>query len=167
MKSKPLILFLLFLSIVINLKAQDEMVTYRKLFKYADSVSKTKQKIILDKGCYINLSILDNKHPTEFFNEAGNLIKDSRFNSASFIYYVGYFRYRYYNLANPGYQPDGDGAIFNSLESVFGELINLYMRTNIDNYIIVLEKTKEWISTYDYNFFSKNKNPAKYQEQIS
>ncbi len=155
------------LTITLSLKAQDETIIYRKLFAYSDSLSKTTQKGIVSKNITKVLQDLDKKHPAGFFEKSSELLKAGEFNDASFVYYVGYFRYRYFNLSNPDYKPSEDGALLGSLKSVIGEPINLFLRSDIDNFIKILEHTKSWLTNNDYAFISKTKNLEKYKEEVS
>ncbi len=41
------------------------------------------------------------------------------------------------------------------------------MRSDIDNFIKILESTKVWLTNKDYKFFSKTKNIEKYNEELS
>ena len=48
-----------------------------------------------------------------------------------------------------------------------GEPINLFLRSDIDNFIKILENTKVWLTINDYKFFSKIKSIEKYNEELS
>ncbi|MFN4364770.1 hypothetical protein [Chryseobacterium hispalense] len=75
-------------------------------------------------------------------------------------------RFRYYNSANPDYQASGDGALLGSLKYVIGEPINMYLRTDIDNFIFIIKLTISYYSNNDFKFFSKDKNEEKFNAQI-
>ncbi len=167
MTIKSILLSLFFVITSSNSKAQDEISIYKKLFAYADSLSKTEKKGVISREMSKALSILDKQHPSVFFDKSNNLMKSGKFNDAAYVYYVGYFRYRYFNLANPNYKSNEDGALFGSLNSITGELINLFLRTDIDNYIKILKNTKVWLTDNDYKFFSKTKSIEKYNDEIS
>ena len=155
---KQLILIFSLLIFSLNSKAQDETKFYKILFAYADSLSKTGQKGIVSKEIYGIIENLDKNHPSGFFEKSGELINEGKFNEASLVFYIGYFRYRYFNLANPDYKPSEDGALLSSLKSIMQEPINLFLRTDIDNFIKILENCKEWLTKNDYSYFSKNKS---------
>ena len=83
---------------------------------------------------YVQLGIVnDFNSAKEFVVEM--LTHNVQFNDAAFVYYVGYFRYRYFNLANRDYKPSEDGALLGSLKYVIGEPINLFLRSDINNFI--------------------------------
>ena len=164
---KYIFLSFLFVTVSLNSNAQDEITIYKKLFAYSDSLSKTDEKGVISMETNTALSILDKQHPAGFFDKSSNLLKSGKFNDAAFVYYVGYFRYRYFNLANPDYKPSEDGALLGSLKYVIGEPINLFLRSDINNFIKILENTKVWLTNNDYKFFSKTKNIEKYNEELS
>jgi hypothetical protein len=167
MTIKFILISFLFVTVSLNSKAQDEITIYKKLFAYSDSLSKTDKKGVISKETYTALSILDKQHPAGFFDKSSNLLKSGNFNDAAFVYYVGYFRYRYFNLANPDYKPSEDGALLGSLKYVIGEPINLFLRSDIDNFIEILENTKVWLTSNDYIYFSKAKSIDTYNEELS
>ena len=167
MTIKTIFLCFLFATISLSSKAQGQITIYKKLFAYSDSLLKTEKKGVISKETNKTLSILDKEHPAGFFDKSGNLLRSGKFNDAAFVYYVGYFRYRYFNLANPDYKQSEDGALLGSLKSVMGEPINLFLRSDIDNFIKILENTKVWLTNNDYKFFSKTKSIEKYNEELS
>jgi hypothetical protein len=89
-------------------------------------------------------------------------MKESKFNDAAFLYYLGRLRYRYYNAVNPAYEASGDGALLGSFEYIFGETLNLYLKTNIRNFISVVKASGDYFAQHDYAFYPKAHNPAKY-----
>ena len=164
---KNIILTSFFLAISINLKAQIELEVYKIIFHYADTVSINTPKGILSSNIHKSVETLDKAHPAGFFENAGKLLSAGKFNDASFVYYIGYFRYRYFNSANTQYKSSDDGALFGSLASVIGEPINLFLRTDVNNYINILESCNTWLTDHDYSYFSKDKNLVKYNDQIT
>ncbi|GAB4092822.1 hypothetical protein GCM10028786_17490 [Flaviaesturariibacter terrae] len=81
------------------------------------------------------------------------------------MYYIGSLRYGYYNAANPRYQASNDGALSASLRSVLGEPVAIYVRSNVDNFLLVLQRSLSWYAANDYYFFSRSRNREKYDAQ--
>jgi hypothetical protein len=167
MTKVPLHFTCLLLIISLNLKAQDDITIYKKLFAYSDSLSRVSQKGVVSSDITNVLADLDKKHPASFFEKSSALLKAGQFNDASFVFYVGYFRYRYFNQTNPDYKPGDDGALFSSLNSTIGEPVKLFLRSDIDNFIKILDHTKEWLTNNDYPFNSKSKNLEKYKAELA
>jgi hypothetical protein len=155
------------LMISLNLKAQDEIAVYKKIFAYADSLSKAPQKGVVSEGIFNVLADLDKKNPVFFFEKVGELIKAGQINDASFVFYVGYFRYEYFNVTNPGYKPgEREESIVASNPGV-SQSINMFLRSDIDNFIKILEHTKNWLANNDYQFNSKTKDVEEYKKAIT
>ena len=144
----------------------EELQSYKKLYKTADSLNKIGQPFTVDSLTFENAKGLDREHPAKYFEKAGELFKNSKYNDAAFIYYLGLLRYKYYNAVNPKYQAGSDGALAASLQYVFGEMINLYLKTNIDNFKSALQFSSDYYSKNDYTFYSKNKSLEKYNKLI-
>lgn len=160
------ILFFLIISIISNsLTAQNqELNLFKNILLKGDSITKVEMDTI---QLFKVANKLDKKHPSQYFDEMANYLNEEKFNEAAFLFYLGRMRYRYYNSANPKYQASNDGALLASLSMVLGEPINLYCRTNANNFIRILSVTKEYFKNNDYKFYSKKKNEIKYDEQIN
>ncbi|MCE3076009.1 hypothetical protein [Chryseobacterium gwangjuense] len=160
---KNLILLLFFaFSNIIN--AQNEEINlFKNILKKGDSISKTKIDTI---QIFKIANNLDKKHPSQYFEEMANYLSIEKYNEAAFLFYLGQMRYKYYNSANPKYQPGNDGALLASLKMVLGEPINLYARINADNFINILALTKMYYKNKDYKFYPKKKEEEKYDVQI-
>ncbi len=139
---------------------------YKNLYETADSLNKIGHPFTVDSLTFQDAKQLDKEHPAKYFEKAGEMFKNSKYNEAAFIYYLGLLRYRYYNTANPKYQASGDGALAASLQYIFGETINLYLKTNIDNFKSALQFSSDYYAKNDYTFYSKNKNLEKYNNLI-
>ena len=144
----------------------EQLQLYKKLYQTTDSLNKIGLPFAIDSLTFQNAKQLDKEHPAKYFEKAGELLKNSRYNDAAFIYYLGLLRYRFYNTVNPKYQASSDGALVASLQYVFGEPINLYLKTNIDNFKSALQFASDYYAKNDYTFFSKNENLEKYNKLI-
>jgi hypothetical protein len=164
---KKLLSLLVFITIISTVSyAQEELKLYKNIYHTADSLLKIGQISAIDSTVFKKAKELGKKHPTAFFETSGDYLTQSKFNEAAFMYYLGLMRFRYYNSANPKYKPGGDGALLGSFSSILGEPINMYLRTDIDNFILILKMTTDYARENDFRFFSKEKDPKKYDTQI-
>jgi len=146
---------------------QNELELYKRIYKTADSLKSIGQISAIDTiSLFAKAKLLDKEHPSGFFETSGEFLTQSKFSEAAFVYYLGLMRFRYYNSANPDYQASGDGALLGSLKYVIGEPINMYLRTDIDNFIFIIRLTVSYYSNNDFKFFSKDKNEDKFNTQI-
>ena len=163
-------IFLFFLTILFVSTftyGQNEIELYKRIYKTADSLKAIGKNTTIDTvSLYKKINDLDKKNPTVFFEATGNYLTASKFNEAAFIYYLGVMRFRYYNSVNPDYKASGDGALLNSLQYVMGEPINMYLKTDIDNFIAIIKLTVSYYENNDFTFFSREKNIEKYNAQI-
>ena len=105
---------------------------------------------------------LDKQLPAAFFLKSGELIKAEKYNDAAFLSNLGGLRYGYYNSANRAHRADSDRAFLAALGAGSNELLQPYLRTNIDNYIAILKQSASWYVNHDYAYFPKYHSPAKY-----
>ena len=144
---------------------QDEIQLYKNIYTQADSLIKTGKISNIDSTITEVANELDKEHPSKFFETAGQLLTESKFNEASFIYYLGLMRYRYFNSVNPDYQVSGDGALLASMKYVMGEPINMYLRTDVENFISVINFTIEYYESNDFLFYSKSEDVESFMKQ--
>jgi hypothetical protein len=146
-------------------KMEKEVMTYKKLFSHADSLTIRDNVGQISDGMIEIVNSLDKRKPVDYFLKAAEMFEKGKYNDASFLYYIGDLRYRYYNSVNPKYSKSDDGALHSSFNYVLGEPIGYYLRANVDNFIGILKKCSDYQSTNDYQFYSRNKDPNKYLEQ--
>jgi hypothetical protein len=139
-----------------------QMQVYTNLYRTADSLNNVGRLYAADNSILKEVNRLDRKHPEKYFEAIGDCMKQGRFDDAAFLYYLGILRYRYYNRANPRYQASGDGALLASFEYMAGGPINLYVRTNIDNFVAILKASSGYFAQHDYPFYPRAKSPANY-----
>lgn len=137
----------------------------RLLFHYADSINKLGKPGKLDSSVFVAAGRLDKGHPAAYFERAAELAKQKRLNEACFLFYLGRLRYQYYNSVNPHYKSSEDGALAASLTYMLGEFLNLYLKTNVENFDAILKKSVEWYEKHDCAFYPKAKSPEKYKSQ--
>jgi len=148
-------------------KMRDQLLLYKKMYAYADSINKTDEAGVLMKEGLAIADSCDKLHPASYYGSVGEQMQLSHFNEAAFLFYIANLRYRYYNASNPGYSPSGDGALAASMSYVFGEMVGMYLKTNVTNFIAILKKSVDWCETHDYPFFPRSKSPDKYAQQIA
>lgn len=163
-------ILLLFICVLLtfstNLFSQEGVDVYKRIFAYADSLSKAPQKGVVSEGVTGILTTLDKNNPVAFFEKTGELIKAGKFNDASLVFYVGYFRFEYFNVTNPDYKPS-EREMSVAADPAIAQSINLFLRSDIDNFIKILDRTKNWLTNNDYQFNSKTKDLEKYNESIT
>jgi len=142
-----------------------EVMTYKRLFSHVDSLQIQGNVGQISDNVISISKTLDKRRPVDYFEKAAEFMELGKYNDASFLYYLGDLRYRYYNSVNPKYSKSNDGALLASLNYALGEPIGYYLRSNVDNFVGILKKCSDYHSTNDYEFFSKKKDPSKYQEQ--
>jgi len=146
-------------------KMEKEVMTYKKLFNHADSLTIRGNVGQISDGLIEIAKSLDKRKPVDYYLKAAEMFEMGKYNDASFLYYMGDLRYRYYNSVNPKYSKSDDGALHSSLNYVLGEPVSYYLRANVDNFIGILKKCSDFQSTNDYQFYSKKKDLSKYLEQ--
>src|SRR5688572_1362555 len=66
---------------------------------------------------------IENEHPVTYYMLASRLFEGGQKDKAVFWFYAGQLRYRFHLSASPNLPPDGDPALFASLNSVLGQPI--------------------------------------------
>jgi hypothetical protein len=158
------IIILIMLSVFNICSAQTDF--YTEIYQNADSLTIKDKVGVLENQVYKIADSLSEKHPMEYFNTSAEYLKERKFNEASFLYYLGYFRYKYFNSSNPNYQASGDGALAGAFSSMLGEPIKMYLHCNIENFISILNSTIEYMKSNDYKFYPKEKDLEKYNLQL-
>ena len=134
------------------------------IFQSCSQHNSTEEK---NNDIYTVVEKLEMEHPSGFFKEAGKRFTAGEKNDAAFLFYLGELRYKYYLSANPNFQPDGEPAVYSSLQSSLGEEINYSLNDSVDNYISIMDSVISWDKSHDFIFFSKSKFPEKHQEILN
>jgi hypothetical protein len=140
---------------------------YKDLYHVADSLNAQGRLYAPDSSVLERVKRLDRKHPEKYFEAIGKLENREKFDDAAFLYYLAILRYRYYNMTNPKYEPSGDGALLSAFKYMAGETVNMYLKTNIDNFVAVLKASGDYFANHDYPFYSRAKSPANYDTASS
>lgn len=86
---------------------------------------------------------------------------------AVFWYYAGQLRARFHIVANPSLPPSGDPALFGSLNSVVGPIINAYAFGDLKAMHDVIDKVLAWDKSTPNEFTSKEKFEAGWNDTRS
>lgn len=140
---------------------------YSELFKTADSINKLSNVFTIDHTLTHKLSKLDKLLPSDYFTESIHLYEANKFEDASVVYYIGFLRHKYCCNADPSYAPNYDWSVAESMQATYGKKIILFLKTNIDRYIYVINSATEYCQKNDYLFFPKQKNIEKYNSSIN
>ena len=107
---------------------------------------------------------IENQHPAAYFVLAGKLFEAGRKDDATFWYYTGQLRYRYYLKAMPGLDPSGDPALFGSLSEVIGRPINEWAFGDLDALRATLDRVLTWDERSPNGFTPKDRHRAALDE---
>lgn len=129
-------------------------------------MNKLKKNPELEKGLLQQLNQLDKKTPYHFFEEALYFIEKNQFQEAAICYQVGTIRQSYYIEVNSNYAPNDNWMVAESMKSVSGNQLLLYLQSNMDNYQNVLGLAIDYCEKNDYQFSSKLNYQDKYQNAI-
>jgi hypothetical protein len=162
MTKRTLILLFLAVSTSASFGQRKEFLIYENIYHAADSLDNLGRLYSPDSSIIKQVKKLDKKHPSGYFLVIGEAEKRAKYDDAAFLYYLAILRYKYYNRANPKYEASGDGALLASLKNMAGEPINMYLKTNIDNFVAVLKCSGDYFANHDYRFYLRAKSPANY-----
>lgn len=156
-------LFVIFL-LSIQIYGQKEIDFYKKIYKTTDSLKALGKVGAIDSdSLFLKIKEIENKHPFAFVELIEEYIQKSKFNEASFVYFLSFMRIGYYNGVNNNYN---ERTLFNHLTNNYGGYINHYLKTDIDNYISIMKMAIKYYLNNDYTFFSKENNIEKFNLQI-
>lgn len=156
-------LFVIFFYLSIQTYGQNEIDTYKKIYKTADSLKAIGKVDYMDSdSLFIKIKETEQKHPSAFVQLIEEYMLKSKFNEASFVYFLSFMRLGYYNDVINNYN---EKTLFNHLTNNYGGYINHYLRTDIDNYISIMKIAIKYYLNNDYTFFSKENNIEKFNLQ--
>ena len=107
---------------------------------------------------------LPNSHPVNYYLYAGRLWKEGSKDQAVFWYYVGQLRFRFLLAAEPDSDPSGGPALFESLQSMIGEPINLYAGSDTKKWVEQINSALEWDASNPNGFTSKSAYPRQLEQ---
>lgn len=144
----------------------ESFITIKNTIHATDSVIALHQPFTVDSEFEKDLDSLNQHHPSAYFGAVNGYVLKNQWDQASFTYLLGCARYRYFNATNKKYQASGDGALFGSLSYALGEIVNLYLYADIDQYIVLLEEVDSYMLTHDYDFHPSKKIRESYEESF-
>ena len=148
--------------------AQHEIsIDYVSFYKTCDSLNSLKKLIELDQGIIQQLKQVDKKTPYNFFANALDFIEKNQFQEASIFYQIGVVRQAYYIEVNKNYAPNDDWMVAESMKTISGKKLLLYLQSDPNNYLHVLGLATDYCNKNDYQFSSKMNYPDKYQNAIN
>jgi hypothetical protein len=164
---KLLICAVLFLfSVQICLAQNGKPEDYIKLYSIADSINEIGHPALVNKELVSQLHALDNQEPHNFFQIAGIMYEENKLDEAALLFQIAVLRYKYYLTQNPNYPPSDNWVTAESFQAVYREKINLYLKKNIDNYLIILKYAVRYHKENDYPICSKLKNDIQYNKVL-
>jgi hypothetical protein len=107
---------------------------------------------------------IESQHPAVYFVLARKLFEAGRKDEATFWYYAGQLRYRFYLKATPGLDPSGDPALFGSLSEVIGRPINEWAFGDLDALRATLDRVLAWDDRSPNGFTAKDRHRAALDE---
>lgn len=157
---------LMFLTIQVCTGQSEKVQDYKKLYRTADSINRQGKDFIVDDNLIKKLNKFDKTPPLNYFGEAIRLFDANKFTEASVVYYIGFIRHKYCLGADPNYAPNEDWIVAESMQSTYGKKIVLFLKTNIDRYISVIDSATDYCQKNDYSYLPKVKNLEKYNSSI-
>jgi hypothetical protein len=165
MKAVYIAVFFAFCS-QLGLAQLESFLTLQNTIHSTDSVIALNQSFAIDIEFEKALDSLNHLHPSAYFGAVNGYVLLNQWNQASFTYLLGCARYKYYNATYKKYQASGDGALFGSLSYAVGEIVNLYLHADIDQYIVLLEQVDSYMLTHDYDFHPSKKYRESYEKSF-
>jgi hypothetical protein len=107
---------------------------------------------------------METEHPNVLFQKAGELVQESKWNDAAFIFYLGKLRLRYLESNRADYADSHKDMAFRAFMYHPGEPIRLYLQTNTGNYILILEKVLQHYRENDSSFNPRTNYSERYNE---
>ena len=103
-------------------------------------------------------------HPAEDYRRAADAFRAGRRDEATYLFYQGQFRYRVHLKARPGLQPDGDPALFASLNEALGRPINEWAFGDVPSLAATIDRVLAWQAANEDPFTPKASFAAAHAE---
>jgi hypothetical protein len=103
-------------------------------------------------------------HPADDYKHAMALFKAGQRDEAVYVFYRGQLRYRIYLRAHPNLKPDGDPALFASLNEIVGRPINEYAFGDIPALAETIDRVLAWEAANDDPYTPKAQYAAAHAE---
>lgn len=99
-------------------------------------------------------------HPVEDYQRASALFREGKGDEATYWFYRGQLRARIHLAARPDLPPDGDPALFASLNETVGRPINQWAFGDVPGAVATIRRVLAWHSANDDPFTPKAQFPA-------
>ncbi|MDI1255042.1 MAG: hypothetical protein PSV16_02995 [Flavobacterium sp.] len=143
----------------LNLQAQDEPTgVYRNIYKCSDSIRSNKLTGKVSQKAMNTADSLNNYHPKAYFLKTVDLLMQSNYNDAAYIFLLGEMRMDYYGLFTK-YDKD-----FYDFHHTVKDPVYMFLRSNIDNFIALLKLSAAYNRQHDYAYKSGKLKPENYKE---
>lgn len=152
------VFYITLLLVSFSVSCQDLDSIYVKFYAYSDILTTNKTIGKLDENVYEIAKQLNVLHPKEYINKSVELLKQGRFNEASFIYYLGYIRWDYFK----NFTTYSNKDIHTKQE--INDIINTFLRSNVANFSAILNAATKYHFENDYAFCHRKKDPLRYNE---
>lgn len=106
---------------------------------------------------------LPRQHPSAYYMYASRLFSAGRKDDAVVWYYVGELRYRFMLEAAPSRDPSGESAVFSSMHTMVGGMINKYAAGDLSRWVAQIDEALAWDAANLNAHTPKEKYPAAYR----
>lgn len=117
----------------------------------------------LDSNLFSRLDQLNTSNPANIFDVLDVYMGDTLYNEAAILYYIGKMRVDFYNQTKPRKLKACEGANITSAEQVFFQTLKPFLRSNIDNYLFILEISLKWLNENEHHYFESKKAEDAYK----
>lgn len=118
----------------------------------------------LDSNLFSRLDQLNTSNPANIFDVLDVYMGDTLYNEAAVLYYIGKMRVDYYNQTKPKKLKACEGANITSAEQIFFQTLKPFLRSNIDNYLFILETSLNWLKENEHHYFESKKAEDVYKK---
>lgn len=147
--------------------AQINDAIYDSIYPISDCIKKEKKTGLFSHNIYKTLDSLNVLHPKHYFYKAIQLANQTKFNDASLLYITGCIRYKYYNWCKRTKNVSEDEKLMIHFKETIGEMAFMFLRSDVDNFISILNSSVSYCKDNDYIYFNKAKNIDSYTESYS
>lgn len=106
-------------------------------------------------------------HPADDYRMAAQLFTAGRRDEATYLFYLGQFRFRVYLLARPNLPPSGDRALFASLSESVGRPINEWAYGDVPRLVSTLDRVIAAAASRDDPYTPRAQFPAAHAEALA
>lgn len=147
--------------------AQELPTLYRNMYKTADSLKVCGKMTYMDTNAlFRRIRLVRREDYTGLVNVAADYIAHLKYNEAAFTFNLMLRRYQYYNNIHPGDLSEGGANIMPDLIYDISQLVTLYLRADIDNFIVSTKLMLAYLESNDCRRCHTTKCKAAYDSVI-